>query len=468
MKKVLLLLILLTTFITKAQEKYKVVVDYNSNNIYYFHMDKNNKIIDTLQKPKFKRNGLVTFEIKNLNPFAVDVVTDIKEESLQQTGDGFNFSSLLGGISSFGGDNLKLNVQNLPANSSVLSGDKSNRGAAVANKFTSLNEVTTNIAALKSSLLSNLINPNLDKQTILQNLKELAAIQEDIRLSDPNKNFYLYLSNLEKIVATDKQEIISDVNIMSKELEQNMDSEKPVSRGELSAQNAAFNDLQNLVLSLNETTSQTSENLTKIKSLYTLLEASSFDKTFDYQIEADRVNFELKFVQSDFSESLENNKNATVLKTRNIKIFSKGGFKINTSVALTMNNFGNNSKEYFISDTGVIGADNNNYYVPNLATLINFFPLLGENVNIGGCFGLSIPISDTAKGINFLFGPSLILGSKNSVSISGGIAYGPTKKLTNGLQIGDETSLNDIENYTKDVYNFGYFFGISFSLFDIK
>jgi len=48
------------------------------------------------------------------------------------------------------------------------------------------------------------------------------------------------------------------------------------------------------------------------------------------------------------------------------------------------------------------------------------------------------------------------------------VAYGPVNKLTNGLEVGEQTEIFDIDNYTKSVYDFGYYFGISFSLFDIK
>ena len=102
--------------------------------------------------------------------------------------------------------------------------------------------------------------------------------------------------------------------------------------------------------------------------------------------------------------------------------------------------------------------------------MVNFYPFLGETFNVGGSFGLSIPISgnENINGINFLFGPSLFFGSESRLSLSGGVAYGPVKKLTNGIEIGDETTFGSIDNYTKNVYYFGYYFGISFSLFDLN
>src|SRR5690606_25737644 len=136
--------------------------------------------------------------------------------------------------------------------------------------------------------------------------------------------------------------------------ERSTDSTKTLSRGQLMARNAEFADLQSLLTSLNESASQTTENLSDINSMYTLLESSTFEKTYDYVIESDKVNLELKFVQSKFSEQADGDNSQALIKTRNIKLFAKGGFKINTSVAVTMNNFGDKSKDYFISEDGIV------------------------------------------------------------------------------------------------------------------
>jgi hypothetical protein len=243
-----------------------------------------------------------------------------------------------------------------------------------------------------------------------------------------------------------------------------------MSRGALVERNYLISDLQNLLSSLDQSSFQTVNDLKKIQSLYSMLEASSFERTYDYLLEADKVNIELKFVQSDFAQKGSGSDNSGVLKTRNIKLYSKGGFKVNTGVALTLNNFGSKSQDFYIAEDGTIGADQNDYFTPNLSTMINFYPYTGENFNIGGSFGLSIPISgdNNVKGINFLLGPSLHFGSSSRLSVSGGLAYGPVRKLTNGLQVGDQTTFGSVDNFTKDVYDFGYFFGISFSLFDIN
>ncbi|GAB5565945.1 MAG: hypothetical protein Wins2KO_30080 [Winogradskyella sp.] len=470
-KTISILTILLTSCLSFAQERYRITYDYTTDKINYLHIDKNNKVIDTLDKPKIKRNSLVELKLSNVNPFAVQVKTDVQEEDLINTGQGFNFSSLLGSINSFTGDNIDLNTSNLP-DSNMFRSERGTRGNATAkSSVEDLNNQITNVAALKSTLISNLLNPNLDKATIMENLLSTADADMDARLPSAQDNFYMYLAKVEKSIKDSKSQLESDISAMSKDIEtSSSDTEKAVSRGELVSRNIAMADLQRLMADLNNSTGKSLQNLDELRSLYTILEASNFEQTYDYELSADKVNIELKFVQSDFSNDIDNDDTSTTLKTRNIKMFSKGGFKINTSVAMTLNNFGNNSNDYFIDESGVIGADNNDFFVPNLSTMINFYPFIGENFNIGGSFGLSIPISgnNNISGVNFLLGPSLFFGSKSRLALSGGVAYGPVQRLTNGLEVGDTTNFSSVDNFTKNVYDFGYYFGISFSLFDLN
>ena len=465
------LFVLFSTSTLIAQERYRITYDYQTEKINYLKLDKNSQVVDTLDKPKLKRNSIVEIKLKNVNPFAVKVATDVKEEQLIKPGQGFNFTSLLGGINSFSGNSIDLNTSSLP-DSNMFRSEPGSRGSAEAKtSFEDLNNTITNVSALKTTLISNLLNPNLDKETILNNLITTADAEQDVRLPSAKDNFYMYLAKVEKSIKDSKSSLESSINLMSSEIEKsNTSTDQELSRGELVSRNIALADLQQLMNNLSKSTSQSVQTLEELRSLYTVLEASNFEQTYDYELSADKVNIELKFVQSDFSNDLEKDSSQTTLKTRNIQLSSKGGFKINTSVALTLNNFGSKSKDYFIDDDGFVGSDDNDHFVPNLSTMVNFYPFLGETFNVGGSFGLSIPISgnENINGINFLFGPSLFFGSESRLSLSGGVAYGPVKKLTNGIEVGDETTFGSIDNYTKNVYDFGYYFGISFSLFDLN
>ena len=138
MKLLLTTTILFFSTFLLAQEKYRVQYDYKKDNFEYFKLNKSNQIVDTLNNPKFKRNSLVEIKLLNVNPFAINIKTDVKEEEIHTSGsNGFNFSNLLGGITSVSGSDLKLNVTNLPKNNKLLQGDDSSRGAKIENKFSS-------------------------------------------------------------------------------------------------------------------------------------------------------------------------------------------------------------------------------------------------------------------------------------------------------------------------------------------
>ena len=465
----ILTITLLWTLNTYAQNTYRITYNYQTEEVNYLKLDKKGKVTDTLDNSKIKRNSLIELKLQNVNPFAVQVQTDVKEEDIVTSGQGFNFSSLLGGISSFTNEDINLNTSNLP-DGKIFSSESGSRGSAAASaNFEDLSNTITNVSALKTTLISNLLNPNLSKEDILENLVNTATpSQPDVRLSNPRDNFYVYLSKVEKSIKDSRSELEGNINAMSNEIE-NAANDENLSRGELVSRNIALSDLQRLMTNLNTSTSQSLESVNELRSLYSTLEASNFEQTYDYELSADKVDIELKFVQSDFSNNMDADNAQTTLKTRHIKLRSKGGFKINTSVAMTLNNFGSKSNRYFL-DSGVIGADANDFFVPNLSTMINFYPFIGENFNLGGSFGLSIPVSsnESIEGVNFLLGPSMFFGSKSRLSLSGGLAYGPVKQLTNGLSVGDSTSFSNVQDFTRNVYDFGYYFGISFSLFDLN
>lgn len=458
--KILLIAGLLSTSFY-AQEKYRIVYDYSTDATSYYKLSKNNTVSDTLLNPKFKRNSLVEIQLKNVNPFAIDVEADVQEDEIHKSGGGFNFGSLLSGFGGMTGGELKINPQNLPEDNQVFSRGKS-RGASDLNE---MNEIITNVDAIKTTLRANMSNPNMNKEEIINNLKNLAVKIDDSRLGDPNENFYLFLSTLDRIVQEYKSAINSEISLMYKEVDSASANSVVVSRGATTL----YRSLQKTQSDIDASTSQVSSKIDDIQNMYKALESSTFDITFDYLLEADKADVQLNFKPSEFSNNSSKSLSENTLKTRNIRLFSQGGFKINTSVALTMTNFGDNSNDYYLDQNGIIQADKNDHFVPSLGMMVNFYPMLSENFNIGGSFGLAIPITDDIKGINFLLGPSIYFGNKNRLSINGGAAFGPVNKLTKGLKVGNEAAgISSLDNNTKTVYDIGYFFGVSFSIIDMN
>ena len=464
MKKTFIISSLLLSTIIYSQEKYQVVYDYATDNVNYLKLDKHGQVIDTLSKGKFKKSTPVEIKLRNVNPFALDVISNITEEEIHtQTDNSFNFTSLLGGISKFSGNKIPINIENLPIDEKNFTRGES-RGSA-RGTVESYNKMTANIDAIKSTLLSNLLNPNMTKEQILGNVKKVSTeIITGKFSSDPNDNYYLFLTELERILNEDTQDIADYISLLSADFGKTNSAQTM----DFSSRGAQYSKFSTTADNLTKSSYQNTDNIKEIKELYSKLEGSSFEKVYDYNIKSDKTNVNLKFVESTFANTYDDDSEKTTIKERQLKLYSRGGFKINTSVAVTLNNFGTKSNNYYINENGIIGADANDNFVPNLSTMINFYPVLSESVNIGGSFGLAIPISDNIRGVNFLIGPSLFFGNNSRMSVSGGLAYGPVQRLTNGLEVGTETTITDISNYTRNVYDLGYYFGISFSIANLN
>ena len=83
MRKIITLLLFLSAQVVLfGQERYKVVYDFQSDNIFYYSLDEANKVRDTLERPRFKKNSTVEIEVLNVNPFAVEIIRPEKEDLL--------------------------------------------------------------------------------------------------------------------------------------------------------------------------------------------------------------------------------------------------------------------------------------------------------------------------------------------------------------------------------------------------
>jgi hypothetical protein len=431
----------LTAFsLLNAQESYKVVYDYQTDELSYFQLSENGEIKEELQSPGFKRNSSVEIELKNVNPFAVEANVDFTGENTEDRGTGFSFGSLLSGFGGFKDFGIQLDP----------GGNTKSRGAG-NESWSNADDMAIRLDAVLENLKSDMADPNLSKEEILQNLKEGLSEIKDPRLNNPNINFYLFLSNLKAVVQSNKSEMLND---LEESLKKSGD-ETLISRGAASASVLQRNEIEDLTAGLNL-------KINSISDLYAMLEKAEFEKVYHYNITDDKTKVELKFTTAG------NSNDSKELRKRELKLISKGGWKIDTGVTLPLTNFSSSSRDFYIDGDGIIQADKNNNFVPNIGMMINFYPYLSENFNFGGSFGVAIPFTEDFKGINFLLGPSVHVGGKNRFSISGGIAFGPVKKLSNGLKAGNQTELVSLDDYLKTVYDIGWFIGLSFNLFGMK
>jgi hypothetical protein len=106
-------------------------------------------------------------------------------------------------------------------------------------------------------------------------------------------------------------------------------------------------------------------------------------------------------------------------------------------------------------------------FVPIANTLLHFHPYGDGRMVLGGAFGVGIPLSssDAGRSPTFLLGPSLIMGDRDKVFITGGIIGGQVNRLGAGIQEGDTFTFTDGTLETRGQYELGYFLSLSFKLF---
>jgi len=144
-------------------------------------------------------------------------------------------------------------------------------------------------------------------------------------------------------------------------------------------------------------------------------------------------------------------------------VTSKGVVRVRTSFGVAFSFFPNN-KVYDVGPNNKIVESTGDLFVPVLSTLIHFYPVRAGGFKIGGAFGFGIPLQGQNKDINFLLGPSFIIGQNELVIISAGVTGGKVNKLTGGWSVGDTVPTADFPIPTKSYYDLGAFISLSFNI----
>lgn len=486
MKTIFVILAILCLFTIKAQKNYLIEYDFKANTVKYYQLKVNKKIDKSgdelkngekkpteeklekipLKKGRFARNSVIEVQVLNANPFATTIELKTEEENFPVVG-GLGIDQFLGQFSKI---SKKDYFNNLHLDSLLIAGFK---GDQVGQQI-DFNEV-------EMSIIKDYENVFQKKEEIFSLLKISSISKEDI------------LENIEeKFKANNSQNLNERINQKIDELNTRKKSTLELLQNSTismdAVQRKAAED------SVEEMENQTIEQYKSIKEMYLIIENTNFTMSGDFLNQSDESLLEIRMTEtpnfekfgvvkekstessSNQTESYidENGKKISVIsmddskmKIKKVKISTYGGLKINTSMGLTFNSFGNNSSEYYLDANDKIIEDKNNFFVPSLATQINFYPYLFKNVNIGGTFGLSIPVSDENMGINYMFGLSTFLGSYDRLNLSGGIIYGAVDRLKSELTVGEITTTSS-DDLTRKIYDFGFYLGISFNLLNVN
>ncbi len=201
-------------------------------------------------------------------------------------------------------------------------------------------------------------------------------------------------------------------------------------------------------------------SLAELRQAYEEIESNNFTHTFPpIQVEGDIVEIEVSIDQID------NNQNPSTIKTLNQKIPVAGSWKITGSVGLNFGVFKNKTYNYSVVNES-ISANEKDDFIPIVASFAHFYKERSGGVNLGGSFGIGLPIlgGNSIQSASFFLGPTLIVGKNQRFLLSAGVMGAKVERLSNGFEAGDFFAGPSESIPTFQKYELGYFLGISFNI----
>ena len=203
------------------------------------------------------------------------------------------------------------------------------------------------------------------------------------------------------------------------------------------------------------------ERLIQLRYILEELKANTFSHTFRTQADGDRLRLKLRL---DPIDSIRiPGLSARQLSTLEVPVY--GGFKINASLGVSFGSFFDRPQAYFLRDSTIVSEDRDSYS-PIITSFIHFYRQSAGTLSVGGAFGIGLSIGNDSgtQAINFLLGPSFILGQGERIALSAGLMGGKVDRLGQGYQVGDNLVSEAGALPLRSVYELGFFVGLSFNV----
>ncbi|MBO6516137.1 MAG: hypothetical protein JJ975_06275 [Bacteroidia bacterium] len=207
-----------------------------------------------------------------------------------------------------------------------------------------------------------------------------------------------------------------------------------------------------------------------LETVYTSIMATRFVFNSSHAAKDDEIELMLNFYkiplgddgQSPTTPDLNNLTSLPKVKDKKVSIVVKGDMKVTTSIGLAFPRF--ETSDDFINKDSFIVSQPGGKYSPNLAAYVNFYPYTGRTVNLGGTFGVGVPLQSENRNVNMFMGLTALFGSDSRVSLHGGFSLGQVKQLGEGYEVGDKLLSTSQEVPIRNIWEWGSFVGISFNI----
>lgn len=193
---------------------------------------------------------------------------------------------------------------------------------------------------------------------------------------------------------------------------------------------------------------------------YEALQANDFVKDYRVTAQGDQMKFTIKFNPNSAGAT-----NVPSLQVAPIEIPVAGGFKVNASIGISFGQFFDRPQSYFVRDTIIRGEDKDSFF-PVISSFFHFYGQSKGTVSLGGSFGIGLPITgdNAGQSASFFLGPSLIIGRAERLVLTTGIMGAQVERLAQGYEAGDRFVSDANLPPTKEVYETGFFLGLSFNV----
>ncbi|MCB9262298.1 MAG: hypothetical protein H6607_07985 [Flavobacteriales bacterium] len=455
----------------------KIVYDFGNDQFRYYHIKPGELQGKEIGSPIVGRNKLITVEVVNFNKFVYVANAEYTSTSFSTQNDQSFLEIISPLVNPVGAASFFTSLGGILPSEIGRGGVLSTRGAATAyddvvDAYNSLTEIETNMKNMDYAInkLNKLkYNSYLPTDTIVH-LSDFIVSQLFKKPVVTPSDFSALAVKFNTMYNSSMASLNSSVSSFLAEYEAYASERGEDFEGRgLDASVRNFRSTaQEISQSFN--TEYITEKIDFLEMIYTSIKSTKFNFRSSHLAADDMIDLDLSFYKLPNPESVENEvlgdlnnlSDLPKIKSKKINITVRGDMKIKTGIGLAFPSY--QSRDQFINRDSIIMSQDRGSYSPNLAGYVSFYPYTGRIVNLGGTFGVGVPLNDDKRTVNMYMGGSLLLGSNSRVAIHGGFSLGQVEKLDNGYTIGDKLQSEFDEVPTRNIWEWGNFIGISFDI----
>jgi len=476
MKKLLLFALLGMCFFSLHAQNLLIRYDFLKDD-YTFYRVKPGKPPELIEKPVVGRNNTVKVEIVNFNKFVFAAKCTFEAGESDESSQ-VNFMSLLtplvvpqsgaSFLSQFGGGNA--NEENA-RNGSLFKDRLADQSyLAAQTSYKSLYEVERTLKNIDFSI-SKLQELKYNKYLPSDSIKKMASLLVTKAIKSENASHADFMNTIESLNNAYMTHL-SSFKLSSEDFEGAF-NRLSSSRGETTAKNP-IKRLSDEVTKMEEFYDDDfiSVKVNLLENMYESIINTEFRFNASDLAEKDFLDIKLDMYEYPTDDeglpkavSQTELEDLVMVKNKKLKVTVKGDLKINSSLGLAFPYYANNFG--YINVGGEIVEQPGNNFAPNISAFMNFYPYNGKLGQLGGTFGLGLPIAGDDRNLSVFLGGASLFGSKNRIVLNAGASLGQVTQLDMGLQNGEMLDNEFMDVPTRQVWQWGAFLGISFSVADV-